>query len=785
MNPEIILVLSILLAAVLLFITGVIRVDLTALFVLVSLALTGLVSPAQALSGFSNPAVVTVWAMFILSAGLTRTGISSSIGVRLLKIAKESESRLIAVLMTTTALLSSIMNNTGVAAMFLPITLEIARRTKRPPSRLLLPMAYGSLHGGLILLIGTASNLVVRDAMREAGFTPLGMFDFAPGGFVILVISVLYMTVIGRRLLPYRQTPQVLSAGDLSNGENSHAHYGLEERLAVLVLPAGSPLAGKTVVESRIGRALGLTILSIEHKNGRRAAADPNTLLEAGDRLLVLGQLDRIDEISQRPMFIIEHQLQPLDYLAAEQGGLAEFSITADSPYVGKTLSQIGMRRNFQVNTLAIRQGEIIRRTNLQDLTLNSGDRLLIQGAAGSLESFSDQHGYRRLTLAEVQDYHLDERLIMLRIPEKSALEGSTLSESRLGEAYGLAVLKIVRADDQWQMPSPNLHLQAGDLLVVGGRPLDIEVLTGLQALQVERQVNLDIDDLTSGPVQIVEVMLSPQTTLAGKNLREIRFREKYGISVLAVWRGERSYRSRLGELPLQYGDAMLCYGEREKLITLARERDFVVLKMDMQEQPRLKKAPLAALTMLAVILSAIVLEVPIAIAAITGCALMVLGGALTMDEAYQGIDWRSIFLIAAMLPLGIAMQETGAAALLGGMMIDLAGAYGASAILAGLMLLCMAATQVMPSPVVAVILSPIALNAAMDLGISPHAFLLGVAYALAASFISPVAIPVNTLVMSPGGYRYTDYIKAGLPISLIVLVVSVVLLPLLFPYTR
>ncbi|HMN15685.1 MAG TPA: SLC13 family permease, partial [Bellilinea sp.] len=165
----------------LLFVTEIIRLDLTALLVLVILVLTGLVQTEQALSGFSNPAVVTVWAMFILSTGLTRTGVSSQIGIAILRFAKQGGGRLVAVLMTVTALLSAVMNNTGVAAMFLPITMEIAKRTKQPASRLLLPMAQGCLLGGLILLIGTASNLVVRDAMREAGFTPLGIFDFAPG----------------------------------------------------------------------------------------------------------------------------------------------------------------------------------------------------------------------------------------------------------------------------------------------------------------------------------------------------------------------------------------------------------------------------------------------------------------------------------------------------------------------------------------------------------------------------------------------------------------------------
>ncbi len=780
---EIILLIIILTAAIILFATGWIRMDLTALFVLVALAVTGLVDPIQALSGFSNPAVIIVWAMFILSAGLARTGISSLIGRKLLKYAGKSEGRLIAILMAVTALLSSIMNNIGVAAMFLPITLEIARRTRRPPSKLLLPMAYGALHGGLILLIGTASNLVVRDAMREARLVPLGIFDFAPGGLIILVISIGYMVLIGRRFLPERQPPRALSADDPVNGEVTQEQYALQERLATLIVPEGNPLVGKTLAESRIGRALEITVLSILRKDGRRVRAKTDTVVESGDRLLVLGRLDQIDEICQCPFIKVEDTRSVVESLLTGDVGLVEFIINHDSLFVDKTLSEINLRQRYGVNVLGIQQGDIIRRTNLQNLQINQGDRLLIYGPIENIETFKTQTRYRRLKLKDTSKYLLDERLLSISIPENSTLEGQTLEESRLGAAYGLSVLRILRNGDDWHLPHAELRLQAGDRLIVEGRPTDIDVLRGLQSLKVERKADIDMENLGVGPIQISEVMLSPYSSLAGKNLRESRFREKYGVSVLAIWRGDRAFRSRLGDLTLQNGDALLCYGTADNLQAMASERDFVVLKMNLQEQPLVKKAPIAATIMVSVVLAAIIFELPIAISAIAGCALMVLSGALTMDRAYESIDWRSIFLIAAMLPMGIAIQQTGAAALVSGAVIDTVGSLGPTAILMGIMILCVLGTLIMPAPVLAVIMSPIALNTAQDLGISPYAFLMGVAYALAASFISPVAIPVNTLVMTPGGYRYSDYIKHGLPITVIVVIISVLLLPLIFPY--
>lgn len=783
MTFDIALTFGILAVAIVLFVTEVIRVDLVALVVLVTLALTGLVSSEQALAGFSNPAVVAIWAMFILSSGLTRTGVSSMIGKQVMRFARGGDGRLVSVLMTITALLSAFMNNIGVAAMFLPITLEIARRTKRPASRLLIPMAYGSLLGGLILLIGTSSNLLVRDALREAGYKPLGMFDFTAGGLIILVASVAYMAFIGRHFLPVRESIGPLAASNHRNRGDIKTLYGLDERLAHLGLPADSALAGKTLSESRIGQALGLNVLSIRRKDGQRLPAEANIELEGGDRLMILGRLDRIEEIAAHPIISIQEELPTVAHLLSENIGVAEFQIAADSTFAGQSLASMNFRRHYGLNVLAIRHGEVVRRTNLQNIALIPGDRLLVHGSLADVDSVADQPGYRLLGIDDAEDYHLEERLLSVRIPEGSALAGRSLEESRLGAAFGLSALSIDRGDGGWKMPEQGLTLQAGDLLIVGGRPLDIEVLKGLNTLQVDRHVDVNREKLEHGSAQIIEVMLSPYTTLAGKTLAALHFREKYGLSVLAIWRGDRAYRTGLGDIPLSFGDALLCYGPLERFQLVARDRDFVVLKTEVQEQPRLNKAPLASLIMLGVVGSVILLGLPIPIAAITGCVLMIMTRCLTTEEAYQGIDWRAVFLIAAMLPMGTAMAQTGAAAYLASLMIDSVGVYGPTAILAGLMVLSMVATPFMPSAVVVVIVSPIALTTAASLGISPYPLMMGIAYALAASVLSPVAHAANVLVMSPGGYRFSDYFKQGLPIAIIVLAISIPLLPILFPF--
>lgn len=783
MTIDLILLSAILGIATILFITGWIRMDITALIVLILLTVTGLITSNQAIAGFSNSAVVISWCMYILSAGLTKTGISNLISKQLIKFAGDSETKMIALLMLISGLLSAIMYNIGVVAMFLPITIEVARRTKNSASRLLLPMDYGVILGGMTLLIGTSTHLIVQDMVIDANLTPIGFLDFVIPSLIIFIFSLAYFLLIGRRFLPDRKTPGALSASDPVNGSIPHEQYGLQERLAVLELDENNPLVGKCLSESRIGRALGLTVLSIQRKDKRIISAKPEIVLEGKDRLLVLGRLDRINELWQKPLFIIESEQPIAEQVVSEGIVFGELLITSESPLVEKTLCEMEFRQKYKVNVLALQQGETIRRTNFQNLRLKPGNRILLTGLEGHVNAFKGHPGFCQLDIKDVSRYQLDERLLLIYIPEGSSLVDKTLEESRLGLSYGISVLKILQKGVDTFLPSTSFRLQANDWLIIEGRPLDIEVLRGLQALSVDRDIQIDIEELTSGSLQMAEVMLSPFSTLEGKNLRDIRFRDKYRVTVVAIWRGDRAFRTGLGELTLQHGDAFLCYGRAEDLRSMASDRNFVVLKMDLQEEPAVKKAPVAAFIMAAVVLVPLFTNLSIAIMAMIGAVLMVLTGVLSMEKAYESIEWRSIFLIATLLPLGTAIQKTGAAEMVGRWVIDLIGGFGPTAILAGLMTMIIMAKMILPSTVLAVIMTPIAISTAHDLGISPYAFVIGVAFALAASFISPLAHPINAMVMTPGSYRYSDFVKHGLPVSLIVILVSTLLLPILFPY--
>lgn len=780
MNFEIALTLGILLFAIILFVTEILRADLVALLVLVLLVVVGLLPPEESISGFSNPAVITTWAVFILSAGLARTGVAARLAEQVFRLAGKSEKRLLTVLMGSTAAISAFVINVGVVAMFLPVTMDIARRTGRPASRLLMPMVYGTTIGGMTVLIGTASNLVVVDFLREAGMRPPGLFDFTIVGVSILFISIIYMLLIGRRMLPDGKTPSVES---IEPKEDFRQHYYLKERLAMITISDNSPLVGKTLGESRFGRALGLNVLSVIRTEGIRHIPGPDLKLETGDRLLVLGRLDAIDGLSGKPVILLEDDSPEASCLLSEDIGLAELKVSDESVFKGKTLVDLDIRQKLGIDLLALRRDLHVRRTNLRDIIFQPGDRLLFRGAIKNLESLKENTGFCLLQGCDTEDYNLEERLLYVRIPEGSALAGSSIKDMALSKAYGISVLNIIRNGEEFSMPDPETRIEENDLLVVEGRSVDIDVLRGHQSLIIDRNPAVDLRELETDSLSVVEVMLSPHTTITGKTLRQLNFREKFGVSVLAIWRGERAYRTSLNDMPLEFGDALLCYGTRDKFELLAREKDFVVLNMDYQEKFHYKKAPLSGLIMLGVLAAVLLNWLPIYVAAIAGALLMIVTRCLTVEEAYRAIEWKAVFLIAAMLPLGLAMQRTGAASLIADSVIDTVGPFGPTAILAGLMTMTLIINQFIPSAVNAVVMAPIAIAAAVSLGISPYPFVMGIAYSVAASFMTPVSHPANVLIMSPGGYRFSDYVKNGLPLSIIVLIVSVLLLPVVFPY--
>lgn len=779
MNSQIALTLTILGVALVLFVSERLRVDLIALLVLSALALTGLITPSEALSGFSNPAVITVWAVFIIGGGLSRTGVGNIIGSHMLRLAGSGEIRLIVLIMVTTAVLSAFMNNIGVAALLLPVVMDISRRTNRPPSKLLMPLAFGSLLGGLMTQIGTPPNILISSALEERGLYSFGMFDYTPIGFFVTLTGIIFMAVIGRHILPNRDPAKSLrgaSAAELGS------MYDLQGSLFLLRLPSGSPLDRHTLAECRLGAVLGLNVTAIIRDEHPNLAPQPEDILREGDQLLVTGMTDQLIGLQKQPHLHLESQDLHLDQVMTPEVIFAEVTLQDDFSSLGKTLQQLAFRQKYDLLVIAIWRRDEVVSTELENLPVQAGDILLVQGMRDRISALQKVRG---LEISKAEDGRmswLNNHLMTIRIPAASTLVGKTLAESRLAEAFGLAVLRVLRDDDTILMPRAEQVFRADDIIFARGDTENLLTLNDLQELQISQEDTPEPSQLESPRVGLVEAVLSPHTTLVGKTLHQLHFREKYGLNVLAIWRGGKPFRSGLRDLKLRLGDALLLHGPRSKLKMLAMDADFLVLAEEIQEEPKRKKIPLALLILAGVLIPTILGWLPIYISAIVGSALMVLTGCLSMDEAYRFIEWNAVFLIAGMLPLGIAMEKTGTAQFLAEGVISLIGPLGPMAILAAMFILASLSSQIMPNAAVAVLLAPIALNTAADLGISPYPLMMTVAISSSAAFLSPVAHASNVLVLGPGGYRLRDYLKVGIPLTLVVMVVTLLVLPMFWP---
>ena len=784
MTFEIALVLGILMISLILFISEIVRMDLVAMMVLGALAVTGLVSADEAFAGFSNSAVITVWAMFILSEGLTRTGIANIIGVQVMRVAGRSEVMMIVVIMVTAAVLSAFMNNIGVAALMLPVVVDVARRTRIPASRLLMPLAYATLLGGLMTLIGTPPNLLVAQAMSQNGLEPFGLFDFTPIGGAVMAIGVLFVALFGRLLLP--KTP--VSRQRQQSQRNLRARYKLQEQTFTMRVPVDSVLVGKTLAESRIGLSNGLLILALVRFGRSEALPSRRTVLRAGDSLIVQGRIDQFRELQRWSDLVIEREAPVLKSMVSAKLAYAMVTLDEGSPLVSELIRLAGFRARFDVSLVGIRRKDAFRLTNLAYVPLRAGDQVLVQGeieAIAELDRHSDFTNVKVLEGDELRDvYQVDERMFVLRLPKDSELTGESLEKARLDDAFDFRVGAIFRDGKLTVMPSGTEVLQGGDLLLVEGQSEDLDVLRGLQELEVETKIGPGIGALESERLTLMDATLDPRSSLAGRTVGELNFRERYGIELAGIWREGQTITTDLAEERLQVGDALLMIGPRDRLQLLENDSDFLILTPLGQAPPDTRRAPLAAAIMLGVVVTVMLGYAPIAVAAVVGGTIMVLSGCLNMEEAYRAIDWRAIFLIAGMLPLGTAMQDTGAAQYLANQVMTLLGDAGPWPVIVGLYLLTAMATMIIPTAALVVLMSPIVLSAMNDLGLSPETAMMAVAMAASASFTSPISHPANILVMGPGGYRFVDYLKVGVPLTLVVFAAVMLLLPVFWPLT-
>ncbi len=776
MTLEIGFLFALLAIMVTLFLTEKLPVDLTAFLGLSVLIVAGYVRPAEAFQGFASPAVITMLAVFFVSAGLQYTGVASAIGGRIHKVVGSKEVPLIVAIMIVSGGLSAFMNNIAAAAVLMPAVVSLARQAGISPSRLLMPLAFGSILGGTTTLVGTPPNLLVGQVLSERGLTPFGLFDFAPYGLVLLAAGILFMVTIGRRLLP---------DGGAGMAESERADlarlYEIEQRLMELRIPEGSPLAGQTLGEAKLTSVLGVQVVAINRGGREHLAPDGGETIREGDLLVVEGlRAELIHRLNVQGLELGDLGSVGLNASRCKVNGIV-VRLRSDSTFVGGTLRQLHLRKRLRVTVAGLwRNGEELRE-GLADLTLEAGDELLAIGEHHWVEQLATRTDLYIVEEGAPALTRLKAGLFLLRIPEGSGIVGQTVKETHLGQRYDLTVVGVVRGGEAELFVSSESPIQSGDRLLVTGEPKRIAQV--LEMGNVEVSDDIPARELESDDVGLLEVVVAPRSSAVGATLRELSFRKRYGLRALAIWRGDKPLRSGLPDLPLKLGDGLLLHGRRDKAALIRDDPDFVVLSGEAETPRRTARAPFAIGALLLMVLLVVAGVFPIHVAAFFAATLVVLTRALKMREAYEAVEWRAIFLVAAILPVGVAMQRTGAAQLLADSVAGSAGAMGPYAVLVALMILSSLLSQGLDGAPTVVILGPVVVGTAEQLGLSPYPLMMGVGLAASAAFMTPFSHKANLLVMGAGGYRAMDYVKVGTPLTVVVLAILAIMIPLLMPF--
>ena len=786
MTADVIIVLAIVAVAVVLFVTEWVRYDGVALMVLLSLAISGVIPMARAIEGFANPAVVTIAAVLVLSGGLYKTGVANVVGAQVLRLAGDSQVRVTALLMLTSGLMSGVMNNTAAVALLIPVVIGISRRLGMRPSRLLIPLSFAALLGGMTTLIGTGPNILLSSILERMGQGGFGFFAFTPVGATALTLGVVYVVLAGRHFLPDRSTGD----GDDDGGDEIDltGRYHLAESLLTLRIPPDSALDGCSLVEARLGQALGYDLLAVRRKGHLVLAPERDFRLRSDDVLIVEGRIEALERLRAWGHLVRHRESNDaLGRLVKDSTVLAEVEIAEKSDLVDSTVGGIDFRNRFQAHVVAIRRGGQVLSGSFQAVRLEAGDALLLLGSEDQLQQLRYATEFSSIGWTDIgsatEEYELYRWLMRLHVPDGSWLDGKTLAASRLRRAFDLTVLEIEREDGDIALPDASERMRAGDRLIVEGDPACFAVLEALQAL-VPADERPSVDELESEDVGFAEVTLAPSSDLVGKTLREVLFRESYGLNLISIFRGGRAFHSniRISRTALEFGDALLVYGNRKKIALLARDPRFLVLHGQLHEVFRVHKAWTASAIMAGFIVTASLNLLPVYIAALLGALLTVFTGCVKGNEVYTFVEWRVVMLLGGMLALGLAMEDSGTAELIAREVVGRAAEMGPRILIASIFLICALAAQFVPTSAVAVLVAPIALSAASELDLSARALLMVVAVGSSCAFLSPFGHPVNLLVMGVGGYKVVDYTKVGAPLFVLLLLMVVFFLPIVWP---
>jgi di/tricarboxylate transporter len=779
MTLSIAFLMIVLVGMIVLFLTEKIPIDLTAFLGLVILIFTGYVTADQAFTGFASSAVITMLSIFIVSGALMNAGVADFAAVWIHRIVGSSELPLLITIMITAGVLSAFMNNIAATAVLMPAVASLTRRAGLQPSKIFIPLSFGAILGGTTTLVGTPPNILAGSVLADRGLKSFELFDFTILGAVLLALGVIYMVTIGRKLLPDHK----LQEDD--PGQELAELYRLEESSFTIRIPEGSPIEGKTLAETGIGSALGIQIIAVLREGNRMLAPPAETRLRAGDELLVSGSRERLTETLQIQGLDVEETVG--EQIRLPQRGVSgvKLRISKDSDLANRSLLDYDFRKRFGVAVMAIGRGEERFTKGVGDIDLQEEDILFGIGTSEKVANHSERNDLFHVERsgAAALDELKDEPVLVLRLPEDSSLVGKTIAESQVAGLMGIMIIGILREDKVEWTVSPDEVLKADDRLFVSGEKDKLKTL--LQIGNVELVSHPSTPELESEEVGVVEATIAPRSSLDGRTLGEANFRQRRGLQVLAIWREGHPIREQLADLSLRVGDGLLLQGKREALAELPKDEDLVVLSPIFGSERKVEKAPFAVGGLLLMIVFVISGFQPISVAAFAAATFVVLTGVISMKEAYRVIEWRAIFLVAAVLPVGMAMESSGTAQLISENLVVIAGEFGPYVVLASLIVLSSLLSQGLDGAPAVVLLAPVVFSTAEKLEISPYPLMMGVALAASAAFMTPFSHKANLLVMGAGGYRSWDYVKVGTPLTIVILATLVFLVPVFFPFQK
>ena len=596
MPTPIILTLTVLVVALVAFVAEWLPVDLTALCVAIVLILLGLVTPEEGIAGFSNSATVTVMAMFVLSAGITRTGVIQVIRDRLLVWGGKNPHQQVFVLGALVGPISAFINNTAVVAIFLPIVEDWCKKQKISPSKLLIPLSYATVLAGMITVVGTSTNILASGISAKLGYGEFSLFQFTALGLVTFLAGLIYLTIFAPKLLPDRKS---------STGEFLEDDYGSKVYLSEVIISPRSNL-------------------------------------------------------------------------------------------IGQTLSQSGLQRKFNFDVLELIRNKVHLSQPLADKVLNAGDILIVHSSREELLKIKDERGLE------------------------------------------------IFADVKFQKG-------------------DIE------------------STITTGEEKLAEVLILSNSRLIGTTLKDLKFRQRYNATVLAIRRGSELLQGRLGKIPLKFGDLLLVQGPKQSFVGLQTTRELLVLEEKEIESLRQDKGIIALMiTLLVIIIAAFDIQ-PILVTSLVGVVLMVITGCLKPGEVYGSIRWDIIFLLAGLIPLGTAMDNSGTTKWLADNLVAIGGHLSGFWILVFFYLITSFLTEILSNNAAVVLMIPVAVEVAKTLGLNPLAFMYAVTFAASNSYLTPIGYQTNTMVYAPGGYKFLDFTRLGAPLNLILTILTPSLIVLFY----